>query len=96
MNGIWYNTYIPNFSNVAALGLFRLFTYNSREKEEGFVALKFKSNILYTMGGGGGGTALQQDKGNFYHILDSCTTFRGEEGFNDILVFLTFNTSTFY
>lgn len=45
-------TYIPNFSNVAALGLFRLFTYNSREKEEGFVALKFKSNILYTIWGG--------------------------------------------
>lgn len=46
-------TYIPNFSNVAALGLFKLFTYNSREKEEGFVALKFKSNILYTNGGVG-------------------------------------------
>lgn len=62
-------TYIPNFSNVAALGLFKLFTYNSREKEEGFVALKFKSNILYTMGhgrevgvGGGGGWVLHCNK----------------------------------
>lgn len=41
---------IPNFSNVAALGLFKLFTYNSREKEEGFVALKFKSNIYTPWG----------------------------------------------
>lgn len=96
MNGIWYNTYIPNFSNVAALGLFRLFTYNSREKEEGFVALKFKSNILYTNGGVGVYCIATRQKELLPYFRLMRTTFRGEEGFNDILVFLTFNTSTFY
>lgn len=41
-----------------------MFTYNSREKEEGFVALEFKSNNLYTMGG----SALQQDKRNLSRL----------------------------
>lgn len=41
-----------------------MFTYNSREKEEGFVALEFKSNNSYTMGG----TALQQDKRNLSRL----------------------------